>query len=75
MEVLRRIDELKAFPDFPEQLNEELNYIIEDLKLDKNLIVCPDVQVVENDEDDTDTIGKKVSLDQVMNKMNIRADM
>ena len=75
LEVLRRIDELKAFPDFPEQLNEELNYIIEDLKLDKNLIVCPDVQVVENDEDDTDTIGKKVSLDQVMNKMNIRADM
>lgn len=74
-EVLRRIDELKGFEDFPDELKEELNYIIEDLKLEKKLIICPDVQVVSDDEDDTDTIGKKVNLDQVMNKMNIRPDM
>ena len=27
-EVLRRIDELKGFNDFPDELKEELNYII-----------------------------------------------
>ena len=74
-EVLRRIDELKGFNDFPDELKEELNYIIEDLKLENKLIICPDVQVVSDDEDDTDTIGKKANLDQVMNTMIIRPDM
>ena len=75
MEVLRRIDELKGYSDFPDVLQKELDYIIEDLTLDKNLIICPDVQVVDTDEDNTDTLGKKVNLDQVMNKLNIRPDM
>ena len=75
MEVLRRIDELKGYSDFPDVLQKELDYIIEDLTLDKNLIICPDVQVVDSDEDNTDTLGKKVNLDQVMNKLNIRPDM
>ena len=75
MEVLRRIDELKGYNDFPDELKKELEYIEEDLKLDNNLIICPDIQVVEKDDDDTDTIGKKVNLDQVMNKLNIRSDM
>jgi len=74
-EVLRRIDELNGFNDFPDELKEELNYIIEDLKLENKLIICPDVQVVSDDEDNTDTIGKKVNLDQVMNAMIIRPDM
>ena len=75
MEALRRIEELKGYNDFPDVLKNELDYIEEDLKLDKNLIICPDVQVVETDDDDTDTLGKKVNLDQVMNKLNIRPDM
>ena len=75
MEALRRIDELKGYNDFPDVLKKELEYIEEDLKLDKNLIICPDVQVVEKDDDDTDTLGKKVNLDQIMNKLNIRSDM
>ena len=66
---------MKGFNDFPDELKEELNYIIEDLKLENRLIICPDVQVVSDDEDDTDTIGKKANLDQVMNTMIIRPDM
>lgn len=74
-EILRRIDELKGIKDLPKNLSEELNEIIIDLKLDKNLVLCSDVQVVNDDEDSTDSIGKKISLDNIMNKMNIRGDM
>ena len=59
----------------PKSLSDELNEIIIDLKLEKNLVLCSDVQVVNEDEDDTDSIGKKISLDNVMNKMSIKADM
>lgn len=74
LEILRRIDELKGY-NLPDNLKKELNDIINDLKLPKNLVLCEDVQVVSDDEDGTDPIGKKISLDQVINKMNIRGDM
>ncbi len=74
-EILKRIDELKGFKDFPEDLSKEFNDIIDDLKLGKNLVLCPDVQVVSDDEDDSDSIGKKISLDQVIKNMDLRGDM
>ena len=61
--------------DLPEDLSKQLNNTIKDLELPKNLVLCQDVQVVSDDEDDTDTIGKKISLDQVINKMNIKSDL
>ncbi len=74
LEILKRIDELKGY-DLPEDLSKQLNNTIKDLELPKNLVLCQDVQVVSDDEDDTDTIGKKISLDQVINKMNIKSDL
>lgn len=74
-EIMKRIEELKGYKDLPEELSKELNDIIDDLQLGNNLVLCPDVQVVSDDEDDTDSIGKKISLDQVINKMNLRGDM
>jgi hypothetical protein len=74
LEILKRIDELKEYT-LPDIATKKLNDIIKDLKLPKNLILCQDVQVVSDDEDDTDPIGKKISLDQVINKMNIKSDM
>lgn len=74
-EISKRIDELKGIKDLPKNLSDELNEIINELKLEKNVVLCSDVQIVNDDEDDTDSIGKKISLDNVMNKMNIRGDM
>lgn len=74
-EILKKIDELKGYKDLPENMLKEINDIENDLKLENNLVLCSDVQIVSDDEDDTDSIGKKIQLEQVINKMNIRGDM
>ena len=74
-EIVKRIDELKGDKDLPEDMLKELNSIINNLKLPKNLVLCSDVQVVSDDEDDTDSIGKSINLEQVIKKMNIKGDM
>ena len=74
-EIMKRIDELKGYKDLSEDLTKELNDIINELKIKNNLVLCSDVQVVSDDEDGTDSIGKQISLDQIINKMGIRGDM
>ena len=71
-EILKRIDELKGIKDLPKNISKKLHDIINGLKLPKNLVLCSDVQVVSDDEDDTDSIGKNISLDQVIKKMNFK---
>ena len=75
MEITKRIDELKGYKDLPEDMAKEVEEIINSLKIGKKIVLCSDVQIVSDDEDDTDSIGKKISLDQVINKMNIKGDM
>ena len=53
-------------------MKNELNEIENDLKI-KNLVLCPDVQLV-SDEDETDSIGKQLSLEQIINKMKLKSD-
>ena len=74
-EITKRIDELKGYKDLPEDMAKEVEEIINGLKIGKNMVLCSDVQIVSDDEDDTDSIGKKISLDQVINNMNIKGDL
>lgn len=74
-EILKKIDELKGYKDLPENMLKEIKDIESELKLENNLVLCSDVQVVSDDEDDTDSIGKKIQLEQVINKMNLKGDM
>ena len=46
--------------------------IIDSLKI-KNIVLCPDAQQV-SDEDVTDSIGKQISLEQIMSQMNLKSD-
>ena len=71
-EIVKKINELKGFKDMPDELNKELNNIIEDTKVSKHLILCPDVQLVDNDEGGQFAIEKTHSLDKIINSMNIK---
>ena len=71
-EILKRIDELKGIKDLPKDISKKLHDIINRLKLPKNLVLCSDVQVVSDDEDDTDSIGKNISLDQAIKRMSFK---
>ena len=72
LDILKKIDQIKEFPDKTGELKNELNEIENDLKI-KNLVLCPDVQLV-SDEDETDSIGKQLSLEQIINKMKLKSD-
>ena len=72
MEILNKISQLKEYPDKNGELKKELNEIENNLKI-KNIVFCPDVQII-SDEDETDSIGKQVSLDQIINKMKLKSD-
>lgn len=74
-EILKKIDELKGLQDLPKDLSKELDGIINDIQLPKHLVLCSDVQFVSDDEDDSDSIGQSISLEQVIKKMNLKADM
>ena len=65
-EIVKKINELKGFKDMPDELNKELNNIIEDTKVSKHLILCPDVQLVDNDEGGQFAIEKTHSLDKII---------
>ena len=53
-------------------MKKEIDEIENDLKI-KNIILCPDVQIV-SDKDETDSIGKQLSLEQIINKMKLKSD-
>lgn len=72
MEILKKISELKGYRDETGELEKELNEVIEYLQI-KNVVLCPDVQIVD-DNDETDPIGKQISLEQIMSQMNLKAD-
>ena len=72
LEILKKISELKGYKDETGELEKELNEVIDNLKL-KNMVLCPDVQIV-SDEDETDSIGKQISLEQIMSQMNLKSD-
>ena len=72
LDIQKKLAQLKEFPDKTGDLQKEINEIENDLKI-KNIVLCPDVQIV-SDEDDTDSIGKQLSLEQIINKMKIKSD-
>ena len=72
LDILSKIDQLKEFPDKSGEIKKELDEIENNLKM-KNIVLCPDVQIVE-DNDETDSIGKQMSLDFIINKMKIKSD-
>ena len=72
LDILSKISQLKEFPDKSGEIKKELNEIENNLKI-KNIVLCPDVQIVEDD-DQTDSIGKQMSLDFIINKMKIKSD-
>ena len=72
LEILNKISQLKEYPDKNGELKKELNEIENNLKI-KNIVFCPDVQII-SDEDETDSIGKQLSLDQIINKMKLKSD-
>ena len=72
LDIQKKLAQLKEFPDKTGDLQKEINEIENDLKI-KNIVLCPDVQIV-SDEDDTDSIGKQLSLEQIINKMKLKSD-
>ena len=72
LDIIQKIAEIKEFPDKTGELKKEINEIENDLKI-KNIILCPDVQIV-SDKDETDSIGKQLSLEQIINKMKLKSD-
>ena len=72
LEILNKISKLKEYPDKNGLLKKEINDIENNLKI-KNIVLCPDVQIV-SDEDDTDSIGKQMSLEFIINKMKLKSD-
>jgi len=72
LDILSKIAQLKEFPDKSGEIKKELDEIENNLKM-KNIVLCPDVQIVE-DNDETDSIGKQMSLDFIINKMKIKSD-
>ena len=72
LEILNKISQLKEYPDKNGLLKKEINDIENNLKI-KNIVLCPDVQIV-SDEDDTDSIGKQMSLEFIINKMKLKSD-
>ena len=72
LEILNKISQLKEYPDKSGDLKKEVDEIEKNLKI-KNIVLCPDVQIVEDD-DETDSIGKQMSLDFIINKMKIKSD-
>ena len=72
LDILSKIAQLKEFPDKSGEIKKELDEIENNLKM-KNIVLCPDVQIVD-DNDETDSIGKQMSLDFIINKMKIKSD-
>ena len=72
LDILNKIAQLKEFPDKSGEIKKELDEIENNLKM-KNIVLCPDVQIVD-DNDETDSIGKQMSLDFIINKMKIKSD-
>ena len=72
LDILTKIAQIKEFPDKTGELKKEIDEIENDLKI-KNIILCPDVQIV-SDKDETDSIGKQLSLEQIINKMKLKSD-
>lgn len=72
IDILTKIAQIKEFPDKTGELKKEIDEIENDLKI-KNIILCPDVQIV-SDKDETDSIGKQLSLEQIINKMKLKSD-
>ena len=72
LDIIQKIAKIKEFPDKTGELKKEINEIENDLKI-KNIVLCPDVQIV-SDEDQTDSIGKQLSLEQIINKMKLKSD-
>ena len=72
LDILNKISQLKEYPDKTGLLKKEINDIENNLKI-KNIVLCPDVQIVD-DEDETDSIGKQMSLEFIINKMKIKSD-
>ena len=72
LDILSKISQLKEFPDKSGEIKKEVNEIENNLKI-KNIVLCPDVQIIEDD-DQTDSIGKQMSLDFIINKMKIKSD-
>ena len=72
LDIIQKIAKIKEFPDKTGELKKEIDEIENDLKI-KNIILCPDVQIV-SDKDETDSIGKQLSLEQIINKMKLKSD-
>ena len=72
LDIIKKISQLKEYPDKNGELKKELDEIEKNLKI-KNIVTCPDVQIV-SDEDYTDSIGKQLSLEQIISKMKIKSD-
>ena len=70
--ILNKLSQLKGIQDNSGELKKEIDEIENNLKI-KNIVLCPDVQIV-SDEDDSDSIGKQMSLEQIINKMKLKSD-
>ena len=73
LDILTKIEQIKEFPDKTGELKKEINEIENDLKI-KNIVLCPDVQIV-SDKYKTDSIGKQLSLELIINKMKLKSDL
>ena len=60
------------YPDKTGELKKELEEVEDNLKI-KNIVLCSDVQIVPDD-DETDSIGKQLVLEQIINKMKLKSD-
>ena len=72
LDILTKLAKIKEYSEQNGELQKEINEIENDLKI-KNVVLCPDVQIV-SDEDETDSIGKQLSLEQIINKMKLKSD-
>ena len=71
-DILQKISQLKTYPDKTGELKKELEEVEDNLKI-KNIVLCSDVQIVPDD-DETDSIGKQLVLEQIINKMKLKSD-
>ena len=72
LDIMKKLAKIKEYSEKNGELKKEINEIENDLKI-KNIVFCPDVQIV-SDEDETDSIGKQLSLEQIINKMKLKSD-
>ena len=69
--IIEQIDELRQLKDFPPQYLEKVNEYEEKLKVPERLILDPDVQEIDNNNEYEKIIKEPLSLDNIINSLNL----